>query len=182
MAIWQFRLRLIPENILLTKFEVLPLVIPEVLAEDFPWWSDAQPHAGFERQLDNILPERASWSTSIRMWGQEDGNDANVYYRDDNKNEVEEISFRLDASSIQLELVRDLCQLARRLGCVLITADYELLAPDESMVLLAIHNSTAKKFIDDPVSTLRSLGRPEVQQRFRNRIRDDQDNSPKRKE
>jgi hypothetical protein len=40
------------------------------------------------------------------------------------------------------------------------TADYEILVPDESMVLATIQNSTAKKFVDDPAATLRKLGQP----------------------
>jgi hypothetical protein len=52
MAIWQFRLNLIPEKVLLRRYEILPSVIPEDLAEDLPWWSDVQPPSGFERQID----------------------------------------------------------------------------------------------------------------------------------
>jgi hypothetical protein len=166
MAIWQFRLILIPERVLLSKYDVLPLAIPEDLAEDFPWWSDVQPHIGFEQQIDLILPEMASWSKSQRMWGQKHRDDAHVLYADETKNKVEQIAFRIDASAISLELVRRICLLARQLGCVLMTADYEILAADESMVFAAVNQSTARKYIDDPVSTLLSLGKPEIQERF----------------
>jgi len=172
MAIWQFRLTLIPEKVLLSKCDVLPLQVPKDLAEDFPWWSEGQPHPGFEQQIDLILPERTSWSTSMRMWGQEDGNDAYVCYADESKDKVEEVAFRIDAGEISPELVRRVCILARQLGCVLMTAGYEILAPDESKLLAAINHSTAKGYIDDPVSTLRSLGRPEIQERFNRPVKD----------
>jgi hypothetical protein len=76
MAIWQFRLILIPENALLSKYDVLPLTIPMELGEDLAWWSEVQPQTGFERRIDMILPRMESWSPEMRMWGQEDGNDA----------------------------------------------------------------------------------------------------------
>jgi hypothetical protein len=52
------------------------------------------------------------------------------------------------------------------------TADYEILLPDESMVLATIQHSTAKKFVDDPVATLLELGQPEMQKRFNYPMKD----------
>ena len=52
------------------------------------------------------------------------------------------------------------------------TADYEILLPDESMVLTTIQHSTAKKFVDDPIATLRKLGQPEIQKRFNYPMKD----------
>jgi hypothetical protein len=180
MAIWQWRVTFVPENVLLHKFDVLPPRISQELAEDSSWWSDSQPVVGFEQQIGLILPERASWSTSMQMWGQEDGNDAYVCYVDESRSAVEEIAFRVDAGVVSPELLRRICVLAKQLGCVLMTSEYEILAPDESMVLTAINRSTAKGYIDDPVSTLRSLGRPEVQERFNYPMKDKR-NSPPRK-
>ena len=172
MAVWQFRLILLPEKVLLSRYEILPPAIPQELAEDFSWWADVQPPTGFEDQIDLILPRRASWSTSGRMWGHEDRDDAHVFYVDETKSKVVEIAFRIDASSISSELVKQICILARQLGCVLMTADYEILVPEESMVLATIQHSTAKKFVDDPVATLRKLGQPEMQKRFNYPIKD----------
>lgn len=172
MAVWQFRLIFLPERVLLSKYEVLPLAIPQELAEEFSWWSDTQPPPGFEEQIDLILPQMDSWSTSQRMWGQKHRDDAHVLYVDESKSKVEEICFRIDANAISTELVKKICALARQLQCVLLTADYEILAPDESMVLNAIQHSTAKKFVDDPVATLRYLGQPEIQKRFNYPIKD----------
>lgn len=157
MAIWQFRLIFIPEKMLLSKFDVLPLAIPSDLAEDFAWWSEIQPPAGFEHQIDLILPQMESWSTSMRMWGQKHADDAHVIYADESKHKVEEIAFRIDANAISPVLVRRICALAKQLECLLMTPKYEILVPDDSMVLAAVYQSTAKKFVDDPVATLLTL-------------------------
>ena len=179
MAVWQFRVIFLPERVVLSKYEVLPPVLPQELAEDFSWWADVQPPTGFEDEIDLIFHRRASWSTSGRMWGHEDRDDAHVFYVDETKSKVEEIAFRIDANAISPELVKQICILARQLGCVLMTADYEILVPDESMVLATIQHSTAKKFVDDPVATLRKLGQPEMQKRFNYPMKD-KDNPPRK--
>jgi len=58
------------------------------------------------------------------------------------------------------------------------TADYEILVPEQSMVLATIQQSTAKKFVDDPVATLRKLGQPEMQKRFNFASKDKGNNPP----
>ena len=178
MAVWQFRVIFLPERVVLRKYDVLPPAIPQELAEDFSWWADVQPPAGFEDQIDLILPKMDSWSTSQRMWGQKHRDDAYVLYVDESKSKVEEIAFRIDANAISPELVRQVCVLAKQLGCVLMTADYEILLPDESMVLATIQHSTAKKFVDDPVATLRKLGQPEMQKRFNYPMKDKGNDPP----
>jgi hypothetical protein len=153
MAIWQFGVILIPQSAILAEFGTLPALIPMEMT-DHLWWSKQQPAQGFEKQIDLLLSQTKSWSEEIRIWGSESGNDAHVCYTDAEKNVVEEIAFRLDARDISLDLVRMICTLAAQLSCVLLTADCEVLQPVESEMLAAIRNSTATKFIDDPVAAL----------------------------
>jgi hypothetical protein len=178
MAIWQHRLILIPEAVLLNKYDVLPLTIPMELAEDFRWWSEVQPPAGFERQIDLILPQMDSWSTSMRMWGRKHGDDAYICYVDESKMTVNEISFRIDTRVISRDLVRQICTLARELRCVLMTSEYGILAPDEAMVLMNINHSTAKKFVEDPISTLQGLDHKKIEERAKYLMKDPKDNPP----
>jgi len=93
----------------------------------------------------------------MRIWGSESGNDAHVCYKDVEKKIVEEIAFRLDASDPSLDLIRMICRLAAQLSCFLLTADSEILQPVESVVLTAIRNSAAAKFVNDPVCDSRSM-------------------------
>jgi len=179
MAIWQYRLILIPEEVLLNKYDVLPLAIPMELAKEFGWWLDRQPPVDFEQQIDSILLQMDSWSTQMRMWGQKHGNDAYVCYVDESKNKVEQIAFRVDASAISRDLVRQICRLASQLRCVLMTPQYEILVPDESMVLTAIDGSTARRFIDDPESTLRSMDCKKIEEQANYLTRNWRKNPPK---
>ena len=148
------------------------------LSEEFCWWSDNQPATGFEQQISLILPEAKSWSESVRIWGQEESDDAHVIYSDESKSTVQEIGFRLDANKISPELIRQICVLARQVGCVLMTAEYEILAADETMVLAAVNRSTAKRFVENPASTLLGLDRNKVQERA-NYMRDGKKDPPK---
>ena len=113
-----------------------------------------------------ILPQIDSWSTSMRMWGEKAGDEAHVCYVDDSKNRVEEIGFRLDARTVSPEYVRRVCTFSKQLGCVLMTVDYELLLPDEMMVLTALNRSTAKKYVENPVAALQNLDQAKIQRRF----------------
>jgi hypothetical protein len=157
MAIWQFRLDLIPEKAVRSKYDVVPITLPQSLAEDFPWWSDVQPPIGFEASIDAILPKAKAWSESMCIWGDERGDTASVCYDNDTKSSVEWIGFRVDVRNLSPAFVKDICAFAKQLGCVLLTGAYHVLEPDESTVLAAINNSTAKNYLEDPVSTLRGL-------------------------
>ena len=156
MAILQFGVILIPESAILAECEALPASIPMEMT-DQSWWSKQQPPQGFEKQIDLILSETNSWSEEMRIWGSESGNDAHVCYTDAEKKVVAEIAFRLDARDPSLDLIRMICGLAAQLSCVLLTADSEVLQPVESVVLGAIRNSTAAKFVNDPVCDSRSM-------------------------
>jgi hypothetical protein len=59
------------------------------------------------------------------------------------------------------------------------TSKYEILAPDEPMVLTNINHSTAKKFVEDPISTLRGLDQKKIQDRTNYLMKDLKDNPPK---
>jgi len=155
MAIWQFRLDLIPTSALRAKYGSMPVSIPQELAENFSWWTDVQPPAGFEARIDAILPKANSWSESMGIWGDERGDTASACY--DNNRKVEWIGFRVDVRELSLSFVRDICRLSGELECVLLTGAYHLIAPDEQTVLAAINRSTAQHYLEDPVTTLRSL-------------------------
>jgi len=166
MAIWQFRLDFAPEKEIRSRYGGLPTTMTENMAEDFPWWSNVQPPVGFEEWIDDILPQMSSWSESLRVWGTKDSDTAYVWYVDEKKGRVELIEFRIDVRKLSRAFVADTCKLAKRLDCVLVTSEHRVLVPAESAVLGAINNSTAKKFVEDPVSTLQNLDQSRFEMRY----------------
>jgi hypothetical protein len=157
MAIWQFRLDVAPiETIRERAHGVLPQAITDDMADD-SFWLAIQPPQGLEKWIDAILPRASSWSEQMEMWGDEDGDCAAVGYKDEKKNSVEDISFRVDVRNISDRFVRGVCALARACDCVFITAKKQVLQPDEPIVQEAIRNSLAKRYLEDPVKALLSL-------------------------
>jgi hypothetical protein len=159
MAIWQFRLTLLPADAVERQCGGIPDSIPAELAEDFAWWAETQPIKDFEDLIGQILPERASWSDSMRMWGGEEEDDFTVIYADKGMSVVEEVFVRLDARRIATYSIRGVIGIATKLECLLLTTEYGLLPADESKVFAALINSTARRFVDDPVNTLKEVGR-----------------------
>jgi hypothetical protein len=157
MAIWQFRLDIIPEQAIRNKYETLPIMLPKEAVEEYPWWSDIQPPASIESSIDNILPRTNSWSESMRIWGDEQGDTASICYANDEKNRVTWMGFRVDVRNLSRIFVSHICSLAGELGCVLVTGSYHVLKPDDAAVLIAINESLAKSYLDDPVATLRAI-------------------------
>jgi len=154
MAMWQFRLDFLPEREIRRKFGNLPRTLSKDVVEDYPWWSHVQPRAGFETQIDEMIPQKSSWSESMRIWGNEDGDSVYVIYIDERKDKIECIWCRIDVRSISHSFVRGICTLAQQLECILVTAKHIVLKADEASMLAAINDSTAKKYLEDPVATL----------------------------
>lgn len=75
----------------------------------------------------------------------------------DAKRRVDSIEFRVDVHLLSPALVKEICLPAKQFGCVLMTRAYHIIPPDEATVLAAMNNSMAKRFVEDPVSTLVAL-------------------------
>lgn len=118
-----------------------------IVAEEFPWWSATHPPPGIEGRIGLVLHEVKSWSESMRLWGDEDGDNAYVCYKGDSLDQIAEIGFRLDVRYLNRSLLQAICMLANEIDCVLMTAEYLVLPPEESMVHGAIAISTAKKYL-----------------------------------
>ena len=94
------------------------------------------------------------------MWGAVAGSDIRVWYADETKSMVEQIEFRIDARAVSFDLIERMCALAKQLECVLITADYRVVQPNEVDVVVAFEGSTAAKFMDHPARTLLEMKLP----------------------
>lgn len=157
MAIWQFKVDLIPKGALSVGKSALPVTLTKELAEDSSWWSDIQPPVGFEEYINIALHPVPSWSDSMRIWGDEQGNAAVVCYNNDSKVQVESIEFHIDVRKVSFDYIRSICTIARDCECLIMTGNHEVILPEESMVLVLIESSTAKSYLMDPAATLRKI-------------------------
>jgi hypothetical protein len=155
MAIYQFKMMLIPEVSLRAQFGAIPMFIEEDMAENFPWWNGVSSPLNLKEKVGCILPRIASWSEAMEIWGNEHSNAILIGYDDANK--IEFISTRIDARCISFPFLTDICKLGAELKCVFMTMEFKLIESDEIAVIAAINNSAAVKFVKDPLSTLRNL-------------------------
>src|SRR5438445_5807917 len=130
------RFLVFPDRIIRQRFGALPIAIPQEDVEEYPWWSGAQPPKDLEAWISAILPEKTSWSKSMRIWGDERGDTGVVCYGQ--AQEVEWIGFRIDVRNISPGYVKAICDLSMRLECNLVTAAYQVLEPNYSELLAAI--------------------------------------------
>lgn len=109
-------------------------------------FSNADAEVLFDR-LGSILPEKKSWSASLRIWGDEKTDDIQVGFDGQN---IEDIRFRLNVADLFLPLVGAICDLSRQFDCVLVTRDGAIIQPNREAVLRTIMQSRAMQFVRDP--------------------------------
>ena len=157
MAIWQFKVFLIPQGAIRERFGHMPVTISTDAAQDFRWWAKRQPQ-GIEREISELLSETSRWGKDLRIWGDERSDSIVVCYEDDDRKTIIEIEFCIDVRHLSSKFVTSTCELAKRFGCVLVHwQSGRVLMPDVDALLDAINRSRAKKFVEDPAGTLKNL-------------------------
>ncbi|NJO33474.1 MAG: hypothetical protein HC869_10335 [Rhodospirillales bacterium] len=163
MAIWQFKVFLLPEAKVHERLGGVPITIPADLVEDAQWWLTYQP-CGIETAIAKLLPEAPSWSAEMRMWGDEEGDAASAIYEDDSHSKILEIEFRINVARLSDSLVAGICQLSEQFGCLLVSwRQCHVLRPKVPELMAAIERSKATKYVRDPISTLKALGHGEAE-------------------
>ncbi len=157
MAIWQYRLELVPGQALFAAYGVQPITVPEEMCDGHSWWRGVAHPLGLEEMISNILPQAVSWSDEMKMWGDKKTNDATIGYSDSGKTAVDFVEFRIDAFRVLTPYVMKLCNLAKFFDCVFVNSNRLVLEPNDSSVLSDIDHSKANRFVKDPISTLQSL-------------------------
>ncbi|WP_043606651.1 hypothetical protein [Novosphingobium sp. Rr 2-17] len=150
MALWQFELDLIPamgarvagaDAIQLSReqLDAIPLRLSnEDMSKLFGW-------------LESLLPEKASWSKDLRIWGDEKTDDVQVSFAGE---KIEFVQFRINVGNLSLALVSGICAIARNLDCVLASRQGAIVRPTSEAVVRAVLQSPATRFVRDPKAYL----------------------------
>ncbi|APR52675.1 hypothetical protein CA223_17880 [Sphingomonas koreensis] len=109
-------------------------------------FSNADAEELFAR-LGALLPEKKSWSASLRIWGDEKTDDIQVGF---DGHTIEDIQVRLNVADLCLPLVGGICDLARHFDCILATRDGAIVQPNREAVVRTILQSRAMRFVRDP--------------------------------
>ena len=130
------------------SFEPRELSNEETEAVDY--WVGLDPRQLFPTRLAEVLVPCKSWSEEALMFGDEEGNDAQVWN--------DSVYFRIDMRSPDLVLVDSLVNIARDLDCFMVFDDGRPVEPELNVFIDAMKNSPAVRFVHDPVGFLRGLG------------------------
>jgi hypothetical protein len=146
MALWQFVLDLIPASAANVGGIPAARMNREQLDAIDLDLSSAELEALFVR-LEALLPEKKSWSAHLRIWGDEETDDIQVWM---DEQVIEGVQFRIDVSHLSLPLVGGICALARHMDCLLATRDGAIIQPNREEVIRMILQSRAMQFVRDP--------------------------------
>ncbi|WP_443486842.1 hypothetical protein [Novosphingobium aerophilum] len=146
MAVWQFVLDFVPASSARIAGATAARMRREQLDEIRLGFSSTDADVLFAR-LGTLLPEKNSWSASLRIWGDEKTDDIQVFF---DGQVIEDIQFRLNVADLSLHLVGGICGLARHFDCILATRDGAILLPNREAVVRTIMQSRAMKFVREP--------------------------------
>jgi hypothetical protein len=118
VAIWQYDFLAIPRDELSAVVGGVPVALTAEQINELCPWQNSQPYPHFEVAFGEWRPEMESWSTGLRMWGNEDSNRIDVSY----KNElVTAIEFRVELRSLNIHFIEVIADFARKSNCLLLS-------------------------------------------------------------
>jgi len=123
MGAWQFRTFLIPKSQTIAWFGGIPANIAIDKDKDgFPaktdhnLWENADALCIDYAMIGDIAPERNSWSVDARMFGAENGNDIQIWFKEGGQLKRVSISFSL--VDFQIQFVEKCVHLAQKCECL----------------------------------------------------------------
>ncbi len=143
MAIWQFKIEIIPDVAVAER-----QVIPQQEWDEQLWWSELQPSQEFLAELSTLLPPHKSWSTDLSQWGLQDSDLIEVWHE---SGKVESISARIDTSEVNFHFIKQLLDLAAQWQCRIVYARYRTVQPRAHTEFLeSFFASPSYKVISNP--------------------------------
>lgn len=146
MALWQFVCNLVPLSAARVDGMIAARMSRNQLDAVKLSFSQSAASAIFEC-LEQMLPEKQSWCSSLRIWGDEQTDDVQIGFRD---GEIEDVQFRLNVANLRLPLVGGVCLLARDFECVFATRGGAIFRPYSESFMRAILKSDAARYVKDP--------------------------------
>jgi hypothetical protein len=154
MAIWHFRVGLVPCDSVNAYYGNIPLAVPDQDIAKHDFWATYQTPTNWESLLVPFGPEISSWSEEMRCWGAEEGHQISVLYQ---RGRVEWITAKVDARIPCTDFLRQIIHLAVQLNCLLLASETYILEPEFGALFERFRSSVAARYLADPAATLKSL-------------------------
>jgi hypothetical protein len=153
MAVWQYKVALIPQEWLASGGGVATLFGGEGYDALAAWKGYSNP--SLEHELASLLPVGKSWSDSLTLWGTDESDDINLW-RENGK--VMDLQVRFDLRRPNMALFASLVEVTSKLNlAILDLGQKRLLGRDCRTLLRAAGESSAAHFVLDPLSFLDQL-------------------------
>ncbi|WP_028762910.1 hypothetical protein [Shewanella colwelliana] len=157
MATWQFSVVLIPTSWVKGNSYNSSLLYDEDGYDAEIAWKDRQPESGFKSFLDDILSPSESWDDDLLIWGNEKGNDIQVWFEND---EIDGIHIRLDLNQNLNDIIDKIVNAAQSLSCSFFFPEFKsIVDANEFEIKKAIRESNAAKFVLNPQGFLNGLSK-----------------------
>ena len=153
MALWQFKIALIPKLWVDTGGAVLALFNADAYEESSAAWVDFSNEL-LEERIGSLLPASKSWYSDLTCWGSNSTNDIQLWCE---HGQVQSLTIRFDLRSPDMALFAAVANEAQKLGLsVLDLGATQIIGAELTSLLRAAAESDAGRFTLDPSAFLRT--------------------------
>jgi len=155
MAVWQFRIELIPTKWVLENSNGIEILYTEGSYDSEPAWSGILSNSIELKIIDKFYSRYKGWHQDHVCWGNEESTDIQFWQ---NSNYVESLSVRVDARGNINSDILNVASIAKEFGCHLFLPEKKvIIEPNEHEVRNSIIGSRSTAFAKDPVGFLKKL-------------------------
>lgn len=157
MAVWQFDLQLMPDQVVRDAPDCIKSAITDEGLDTTNWWLANQPNDDYRQIIADVFSPLDSWCPEIFRWGDEDKVLVEAFMSDGT---VEGIGIRVDVRNIDRESIAKMIQLASKLNCQFYVMETQhIVTPNVDSFLPQLAKSKAVEFARDPKVFIERLAR-----------------------
>lgn len=155
MAVWQFDLQLMPDQIVPDAPACIQSAITDDGLDTTNWWLANQPNDDYQQNIASAFSPLDSWCPEILRWGDEGKVLVEAFISDGT---LEGIGIRVDVRNIDLESIAKMTRLAAKLDCqIYVMETKRIVTPDVDSFLPHLVKSKAVEFARDPKGVIERL-------------------------
>lgn len=155
MAVWQFDLQLMPDEVVPDAPACIYSAIMEDGLETINWWLPHQPQSDYRQLIARTFATLDSCCSELLRWGSEDRVLIEAFMEN---GILEGIGIRVDMRSIDRESLAEIIHLATQLKChMYVMETQQIVRPDVDLLLPHLLRSRAVEFVCDPKRLIRRL-------------------------
>lgn len=155
MAIWQYHISVYPRDSLQKFLDTNPKSLDINILEEGVLWGNFTNMLELHTNISNILPEWKWWWTGMKLYGNVETDDIQIYYTDENK--INNIYIRFDMRAWNKEHARKILDLLNKFELSIFDYKKIILNPTYNSLIESIKESDAWKFSVNPRGFIENL-------------------------